>query len=273
MYPLQARNISWCYGELGQTSSLNPAVPSAQRCRRPALRDPRPHRIHCRLPPFVCSLFFLYATCSVISYPTQTRNHLPFKACPEWKGQQEILWVEVLKESGRRKSRCKIRDFLADGRCSKAVPDFPSTTDVGRLVPPEEDAGSEVSERKAGSAGSAGSGRRGERRRRNLVLGRNYRCPYLHPPLRHPQTRCRGRVTLSFVLSSVIFTLSCVEGKGELAASHRARTADRKRTAMIHLGMREIVKQKNHYVFLPPSQPDTPDIHPTGTTQPTTRNA
>jgi len=35
---------------------------------------------------------------------------------------------------------------LADGRCSKAVLGFPSTTDVGRLVPAEEDAGSEVSE-------------------------------------------------------------------------------------------------------------------------------
>ena len=66
--------------------------------------------------------------------------------CPEWKAQREILWAEVRKESGSGEDRCKIRNLLADGRCSQAVPDFLSTTDVGRLVPAEEDAGSEVSE-------------------------------------------------------------------------------------------------------------------------------
>jgi hypothetical protein len=43
-------------------------------------------------------------------------------------------------------SRWKVRDLLADGRCSRAVLDFLSTTDVGRLVPVEEDAQSEASE-------------------------------------------------------------------------------------------------------------------------------
>jgi len=52
-----------------------------------------------------------------------------FKACPEWKARQKILWAEVWKESGRGKSRFKIRDLLADGRCSQAVQDFISTTD------------------------------------------------------------------------------------------------------------------------------------------------
>jgi len=52
----------------------------------------------------------------------------------------------VWKESGSGKSRFTIRGFLADGRCSQAVLDFLSTTDVGRLVPIEEDVGSEVSE-------------------------------------------------------------------------------------------------------------------------------
>jgi len=47
---------------------------------------------------------------------------------------------------GRGKDRFKIRDLLADGRCSQAVLDFLSTTDVGRLAPAEEDAESEVSE-------------------------------------------------------------------------------------------------------------------------------
>ena len=50
------------------------------------------------------------------------------------------------KESGRGKERFTIWDLLADGRCSQTVLDFLSTTDVGRLVPAEEDAGSEVSE-------------------------------------------------------------------------------------------------------------------------------
>jgi hypothetical protein len=58
------------------------------------------------------------------------------------------LWAEVRKETGRWKSRWKVWDLLADERCSGAVLDFISTTDVGRRVPPpaEEDAQSEVSE-------------------------------------------------------------------------------------------------------------------------------
>ena len=75
----------------------------------------------------------------------QTRDHL-FQVCHEWKAQQKILWAEVLNETVGRKSRWKIRVLLADGRCSQAVLEFLSTTDVGRLVPVEEDSGSEVSE-------------------------------------------------------------------------------------------------------------------------------
>jgi len=69
-----------------------------------------------------------------------------FKVSPEWKGQQKILWAEVLRKTGRGKTRWKIRDLLADERCSQVVLDFLSTTDVGRLAPVEEDAGSEASE-------------------------------------------------------------------------------------------------------------------------------
>jgi len=78
---------------------------------------------------------------------TQTRDHL-FKECAEWRDQQKILWAEVKKETGRWKSRWKVRDLLADERCSKPVLDFLSTTDVGRLAPAlaDEDAQSEVSE-------------------------------------------------------------------------------------------------------------------------------
>jgi len=52
------------------------------------------------------------------------------------------------EETGRWKRRRKIRDLLAVARCSQAVLDFISTTEVGRLVPPEGEgeAGSEVSE-------------------------------------------------------------------------------------------------------------------------------
>ena len=67
--------------------------------------------------------------------------------CPEWKAQQKTLWAEVKKETERWKERWKIRDLLADERCSRAVLDFLSTTDVGRWGPAkEDDAVSEVSE-------------------------------------------------------------------------------------------------------------------------------
>ena len=87
------------------------------------------------------------AECWWCGHHAQTREHL-FKVCPEWKGQQKILWAEVSKETGRWKSRWKVRDLLADGRCAQAVLDFLSSTDVGRLVPPleESDDRSEASE-------------------------------------------------------------------------------------------------------------------------------
>ena len=54
---------------------------------------------------------------------------------------------EVKKETGRWKDRCKVKDLLADGRCSWAVLDFLAATDVGRRVPvEEEDTVSAVSE-------------------------------------------------------------------------------------------------------------------------------
>jgi len=52
----------------------------------------------------------------------------------------------VQEETGKWESRWKIRDLPTDGRCSQAVLDFLSTTDVGRRVPAEEDTVSEVSE-------------------------------------------------------------------------------------------------------------------------------
>jgi len=68
--------------------------------------------------------------------------------CPLWKPQQKILWAQVGKETGRWKDRWKIKDLLADGRCSRAVLDFLYSTDVGRRMPLLEggDAGSQASE-------------------------------------------------------------------------------------------------------------------------------
>ena len=87
------------------------------------------------------------AQCWWCKCPSQTRDRL-FKVCPEWKVQQKVLLAEVQKETGRWKSRWKIRDLLADKRCGKAVLDFLTATDVGRLVPPvgEDGAGSQTSE-------------------------------------------------------------------------------------------------------------------------------
>jgi len=83
----------------------------------------------------------------VVPLPNADPDHL-FKECPEWKPQQKILWAEAKKETGKGKDRWKVRDLLADGRCSQAVLDFLSTTDVGRRVPgvEEDDAVSAVSE-------------------------------------------------------------------------------------------------------------------------------
>jgi len=53
----------------------------------------------------------------------------------------------VRKKTGRWKDRWKIRDLLADERCSRAVLEFLASTDVGRRVPAKEnDAVSAVSE-------------------------------------------------------------------------------------------------------------------------------
>jgi hypothetical protein len=54
----------------------------------------------------------------------------------------------VGSETERGKDRFRIRDLFADERCSQAILDFLTTTDVGRLAPKpaEEDAQSETSE-------------------------------------------------------------------------------------------------------------------------------
>ena len=51
---------------------------------------------------------------------------------------QKILLAEVRKETGKWKRRWKIQDLLPDRRCSQAVLDFLTSTDVGRIVPAVE---------------------------------------------------------------------------------------------------------------------------------------
>jgi len=55
-----------------------------------------------------------------------------------------------------------VRDPPADVRCSQAVRDFLSNTEVGRLVPAEEDTGSEASEREVRERRERGEERRVE---------------------------------------------------------------------------------------------------------------
>jgi len=89
--------------------------------------------------------------------PSQTSDHL-FKVCPEWRVQQKILWAEVQMETVKRKSRWKIRDLIADGRCGQAVLDFLTSMDVGRLVPFWRRVNWELGVR-VGAPGSPGAGR------------------------------------------------------------------------------------------------------------------
>ena len=56
---------------------------------------------------------------------------------------QKILWSEVRKQTGRGKNRFKIRDLFADERCSQAILDFQSATDVRRTAG-SESAGDDV---------------------------------------------------------------------------------------------------------------------------------
>jgi hypothetical protein len=62
------------------------------------------------------------------------RARPPLQGARLVEGLAEILWPEVKKETGRRKSPWKVQDLLADERCRKLVLDFLTTTDVGRLV-------------------------------------------------------------------------------------------------------------------------------------------
>jgi len=119
--------------------------------------------------------------------------------------QQKILWAEVLKETKRWKSRWTVRVLLADGRCRRAVLDFLSSTDVGRLVPPleeEGDVGSEVSEWELREHRERQEEREGEALGAVGNMGDGKELPLFLPPPPHSwhrqARRSRGRVTLFF---------------------------------------------------------------------------
>ena len=102
----------------------------------------------------------------------------PLQGVP--KGVQKMLWAEVKKETGRWKSRWRIRDLLADRRCSQAILGFLTTTDVERIVPPveeEADQRSEVSEWEL----REGREREGERRAEAEGLGAGEERPLFLP--------------------------------------------------------------------------------------------
>ena len=84
-----------------------------------------------------------------------------------------------------------MQDLLADGRCSRAVLGFLSTTDVGRRVPgvEEDDAVSAVSELEV-REWKLGRSRERERERRRQALGEPH-CSYPRRTSRRPQERRR----------------------------------------------------------------------------------
>ena len=107
------------------------------------------------------------AQCWWCPHPRQTREHL-LKGCPKWRKQQRTLWKEVRKETGKGRRWWKAHKLFADRRCSQAVLNFLSSTEVGKTVPAaEEDARSEASEWELRERAE----REEERRAEAVVLG------------------------------------------------------------------------------------------------------
>ena len=149
----EGMSISLAVG-CGQNSRKKYKMPESQRPNGAVAGIPKrlaSRFYHLNIGHFLSGLYVYWtknrptAQCWWCRYQKQTRDHV-FKVCSKWKGQQKILWAQVLKQSGRRRHRFTIWHLLAGKRCSWAVLDFLSTTDVGRLVPTEGDAGSQVFE-------------------------------------------------------------------------------------------------------------------------------
>jgi hypothetical protein len=118
------------------------------------------------------------------------------------------------------KSRWKIRDLLADERCSRAVLDILSTTDVGRLIPAPagEDAQSEASEWELRKRRESEEERRAEAE--GLAPSSRKPCYYPRPPSWHPRKRSENVLSFicySFGPSSIFLGQAWAEVKGKLA--------------------------------------------------------
>jgi len=70
---------------------------------------------------------------------TSAMNYHPGEL--QWKSQQKTLWAEVRRATGNGKNRVKIRDLLADERCTRPILDFLHTTAGARAEPPLAGAG------------------------------------------------------------------------------------------------------------------------------------
>jgi len=99
-----------------------------------------------------------------------------------------MTWSTVKKETGRWKSRWKIRDLFADPRCSQAILDFLASMQVGRRAPKpeeeEEDAQSEASEWELRER----EGRDEERRQRDAEIGAEERLVFFPLPFSSAST-------------------------------------------------------------------------------------
>jgi hypothetical protein len=147
-----------------------------------------------------------------------TDPRAPLQAVPAVEAATEDLWATGGKDC------FMIRDLLADERCSQAVPDFLSTTDVGRRIPgPAVEDAQSTRRRSGNSVSRAKWKRRGGRRPRSWTSRvKDGRCPSPRLPSWPVQTRSRLRVgspraycfCLSFVISLVrsIFLRTCQDG-------------------------------------------------------------
>jgi len=175
------------------------------------------------------------AHCSVLVLPVPDAvTGLSLQGVPQVEDPAEDPVGRGLGEMWEGEEPVQVRGLLSDGRCSQAVLDFLSTTDVGRLAPTGEDAGSEVSEREIRERREG----KEERRTEAEELGAAGKCRrfYPRPPSWHPQTRTMGVLAFFFRTLFLCDSFSThrmhhpgAEGKGELEpATCRppARTAD-----------------------------------------------
>jgi len=113
---------------------------------------------------------------------------------PALEPQQKTLGAEARKESERGKGQFKIRDLLADTRCSEPVLAFLCTTDVGGGSRSRLRTTTRGARRRSGnSRGGDKEKSRGGGRPRNYVTGEtNIRCFSPRPPSWRPRKGIGG---------------------------------------------------------------------------------